>query len=187
MVTERAFFSSHVNTESPNGYPKHCVKAHTGCGTRTTSATAFAPKESFDMIVLMALDSSSYSELTTVLRQFAATANGAVIIVVLGPATAGDRIATSRAVADAFHNDGSTQARPATAASSTGSAPLRSANAVHDMQIRNLAENPQKSYMQQASSFAGFGGRGRRSPFPAPIHRDQSAELPRPYAACRSP
>jgi two-component system OmpR family response regulator len=59
------------------------------------------PKESFDAIVLMALDPSSYSELPTALRQFAAAANGTVIIVVLGLATASDRIATLRAGADA--------------------------------------------------------------------------------------
>jgi two-component system OmpR family response regulator len=60
-----------------------------------------APKEAFDAIVLMVLDPASYPDLPAALRQFTSAANGTVIIVVLGPATAGDRIATLRAGADA--------------------------------------------------------------------------------------
>jgi two-component system OmpR family response regulator len=60
-----------------------------------------APRESFDAIVLMVLDRASYPDLPTALRQFTSAANGTVIIVVLGPATAGERIATLRAGADA--------------------------------------------------------------------------------------
>jgi two-component system OmpR family response regulator len=51
-----------------------------------------APKESFDAIFLMLLEPSSYPELTTALRQFAAAANRAVIMVVLGLATTRERI-----------------------------------------------------------------------------------------------
>jgi DNA-binding response OmpR family regulator len=58
-------------------------------------------RESFDAIVLMALDPASYSELPATLRQLVAGTDGTVIIVVLGPATAGDRVATLRAGADA--------------------------------------------------------------------------------------
>ncbi|MFL9902409.1 winged helix-turn-helix domain-containing protein [Paraburkholderia fungorum] len=60
-----------------------------------------ASKESFDAIVLLTLDPSSYSELTTALPQFESTADGAVIVAVLGAAKSSDRIATLRAGADA--------------------------------------------------------------------------------------
>jgi two-component system OmpR family response regulator len=60
-----------------------------------------ASRESFDAIVLMILEPSSYPELTSSLRQFEASANGAVIVVVLGTATSGDRTAMLRAGADA--------------------------------------------------------------------------------------
>ncbi|SIO30380.1 response regulator transcription factor [Paraburkholderia phenazinium] len=60
-----------------------------------------APKESFDAIVMMILDRASYPALTTALAQFKNAAPAAVIVVVLGPATSGDRIAMLRAGADA--------------------------------------------------------------------------------------
>ena len=63
--------------------------------------TLTASRETFDAIVLMFLEASSHPELTTTLRQFEARANGAVIIVVLGPATSGDRTTMLRAGADA--------------------------------------------------------------------------------------
>jgi two-component system OmpR family response regulator len=71
------------------------------CSNDLRDGILTAPKESFDAIFLMLLEPSSYPELTIALRQFAAAANGAVIMVVLGPATTRERIATLRAGADA--------------------------------------------------------------------------------------
>lgn len=71
------------------------------CANNLRDGILNASKESFDAIVLMILDPSSYSELTTALPQFESSSDGAVIVAVLGAAKSGDRIATLRAGADA--------------------------------------------------------------------------------------
>jgi two-component system OmpR family response regulator len=71
------------------------------CSNTLRDGILTASKESFDAIVLMIVDPSSYSEVTTALPQFESTADGAVIVAVLGPAKSADRIATLRAGADA--------------------------------------------------------------------------------------
>jgi two-component system OmpR family response regulator len=60
-----------------------------------------AGQETFDAVVIMVLDASVYPLLRTVLAEFAAVANGAALMAVLGAATAQERARVLRAGADA--------------------------------------------------------------------------------------